>query len=112
MASATWSTQQLAEFVAAVSAAESEAAAALAAVEHAAEAFDADVAAIVGGGEVVAAVGYRQAAAPVADLEAVTPGVAGCSLEVPGVGPCTAAAVALEHPPGATLVVARPEPTA
>jgi len=109
MASAAWSTQQLAEFVSAVSAAESEAAAALAAVEHAAEAFDADAAAIVSGGEVVASVGYPRGGAPVAELEAVRPGAAGCSLEVPGVGPCAAAAVALEHPPGATLVVARAE---
>jgi hypothetical protein len=46
-----WSAQLLAEFIAAVSAAETEAGAARAAVEHAAEALDADVAAIVGGGE-------------------------------------------------------------
>jgi hypothetical protein len=45
-----WSAQLLAEFIAAVSAAETEAGAARAAVEHAAEALDADVAAIVGGG--------------------------------------------------------------
>ena len=86
MAAATWSTQQLAEFVAAVSAAESEAAAALAAVERAAEALDADVAAIVVGGEVVAAVGYPRGAAPVADLEAVKPGVAGCRSRCPASG--------------------------
>jgi signal transduction histidine kinase len=108
MATATWSTQQLAEFVAAVSAADSEAAAALAAVERAAEALDADVAAIVAGGEVVAAIGYPDGTAPVADLEAVKPGFG--SLEVPGVGTCAAAAASLEHPPGATLIVARPGP--
>ena len=107
MASATWSTQQLAEFVAAVSAAESEADAALAAVERAAEALDADAAAIVAGGEVVAAVGYPLGAAPVAELEAVKPGAADGVLEVPGVGLCAATAVALEHPPGAALVIAR-----
>ena len=107
MASAAWSTQQLAEFVAAVTAAESEEAAALAVVERAAEALDADAAAIVGGGAVVAEVGYPRGTAPVADLEAVKPGVAGSLLEVPGVGPCATTAVALEHPPGSTLVVAR-----
>jgi hypothetical protein len=109
MTTAAWSTQQLAEFIAAVSTAESEAAAARAAVERAAEALDADVAAIVGG-ELVAAVGYPEGTAPVADLAAVQPGVRGCFLEVPGVGPCAAAAAALEHPPGATLVVARAGP--
>ena len=107
MAAATWSTQQLAEFVAAVSAAESEPAAALAAVERAAEALDSDAAAIVGGGKVLATVGFPRGAAPVADLEAVKSGRGDCSLEVPGVGPCAATAAALEHPPGATLVVAR-----
>ena len=107
MATAAWSTQQLAEYVAAVSAAENEAAAALAAVERAAEALDADAAAIVAGGEVVAQVGYPRGAAPVADLEAVQPGVADSSLDLPGVGKCAAAAATLEHPPGSTLVVAR-----
>ncbi len=109
MGTAVWSTQQLAEFVASVSSADSEAAAALAAVERAAEALDADVAAIVAGGEVVAAVGYPEGAAPAPDLEAVKPGVVGRSLEVPGIGPCVAAAATLEHPPSATLVVARRE---
>ena len=105
-----WSTQQLAEFVAAVSGAESETAAALAAVERAVEALDADAAAIVAGGEILAQVGYPGGAATVADLEAVRPGIAGSSLKLPGVGKCTAAAASLEHPPGATLVVARPGP--
>ena len=112
MGTSAWSTQQLAEFVAAVSTAESETSAAIAAVERAAEALDADVAAIVGGGELVAAVGYPDGAAPVDELEAVKPGPAEAALEVPGVGRCVAAAAALEHPPGATLVVARPAPDA
>ena len=107
MASAAWSTQQLAEFVAAVTAAESEEGAALVAVEQAAEALDADAVAIVAAGAVVAMVGYPRGAVPVAALQAVRPGVVGSSLEVPGVGACGATAVALEHPPGSTLVVAR-----
>jgi signal transduction histidine kinase len=107
MAATAWSTQEWAAFVAAVSAADSEASAALAAVERAAQALDADVAAIVDGGEVLAAVGYPQGAAPVAELEAVTPGVGGSFLEVPGAGMCPAAAATLEHPPKAKLVVAR-----
>jgi signal transduction histidine kinase len=102
-----WSTQQLAEFLAAVSSRETEASAALAAVERAAEALDAEVAAIVCGDELVAAVGYGDGAAPVADLCSVVPG-GGCSvLAVPGVGPCRATGVSLEHPPGGILVVAR-----
>ena len=63
-----WSTQQLAEFIAAVSTCETEASAALAAVEWAAEALDAEVAAILGGGEVLAAVGYPEGTAPAAEL--------------------------------------------
>ena len=107
MASATWSTQQLAEFVAAVSAATNEPDAAVAAVERVAEALEADAVAIVAGHEVVAQVGYPSGEAPAAELGAVVSAAAGYSLEVPGVGPCRALAVALEHPPGAKLVVAR-----
>jgi signal transduction histidine kinase len=107
-----WSAQLIAEFIAAVSTAGTEAAAARATVEHAAEALDADVAAIVRGGELVAAVGYPEGRAPVAELQSVRPGVAGAWLEVPGVGPCAAAAATLEYPPGATLVLARAEPEA
>ena len=105
-----WSMLQLPEFVAAVSVAETEDAAAVVAVQRAAEALDAHVAAIVGGGAVVAAVGYPDGAAPLADLEAVRPGVRGSALDVPGVGTCAAAAASLDHPPGTTLVVARPDP--
>ena len=110
MDASAWSTQQLAEFIAAVSAAETRPAAARAAVERAAEALDADVAALVARDELVAVVGYPQGRAPVAELTAVRPGVADCRLDVPGVGSCPAAAATLEHPPGATLVVARQGP--
>jgi len=103
-----WSTQQLGEFLAAVSSKETEASAALAAVEGAAEALDAEVAAIVCDGALVAAVGYPEEATPVAELESVCAG--GSQLEVPGVGACPAVTVALEHPPGAVLIVARSSP--
>ena len=108
MRTSGWTPQQLAEFVVAVSAAETEASAALTAVERAAEAFDADVAAIVSGDDVVAAVGYPEGTAPVADLKAVRPGDEASRLDVPGAGRCRAAAAPLDQPPGATLVVARP----
>ena len=58
----------LAEFVAAVSIAESESAAAVAGVDRAAEALDAVVAAIVCHGEIIAAIGYRDATAPSDEL--------------------------------------------
>ena len=110
MGTSGWSTQQLAEFVEAVSAAESEESAAVTAVERAAEALDADVAAIVCGGELMAAIGYPDGTAPVDELEEVRPGLEGSELEVPGLGACAAAAALLEHPPGASLVIARMAP--
>jgi signal transduction histidine kinase len=107
MPAAQWSTQQLAEFVAATSTADTEPSAAIVAVERAAEALDAEVAAIVCDGAIIAAVGYPEGMRPVADLESVTPGSRGGELLVPGMGPCPAAAAPFEPPPGGTLVVAR-----
>ena len=106
MSASLWSTQQLAEFLAAVSLAGTEAAAAQATVEHCAEELDAEVAAIVCGDFLLASVGYPESRAPVAELAAVTPGVGG-ELAIPGLGACLATAVRLEYPPGARLVVAR-----
>jgi signal transduction histidine kinase len=106
MSTSLWSTQQLAEFLAAVSTCVTETSAALAAVEWAAEAMDAEVAAIVCGGEVLAAVGYPEGAAPADELSSVAAGGSG-QLAVPGVGACPATGVALEHPPGAVLVLGR-----
>ena len=107
MTNEAWSTHQLAEFVACVSACQTEAAAARAAVERAAEALDADVAAIVCGGELIAAVGYAEATKPAGDLTRIRPGAPDSWLDVPGAGRCPAAAAALAYPPGATLVLAR-----
>jgi signal transduction histidine kinase len=106
-APAGWSTQQLGEFLAAVSCCETAASAALEAVERAAETLDAEVAAIVvAGGEILASVGYPAGSAPVGDLDAAAAGRRR-ELPVPGIGPCPAVAVPLDHPPGATLIVAR-----
>lgn len=102
-----WSTQLLGQFVAAVSAAETERAAARAAVEQAAEALDADVAALVCGGQLLASIGYPDGAAPVAEIGRVHTGAVDAHLTVPGLGRCAATAAALEHPPGARLIVAR-----
>jgi signal transduction histidine kinase len=108
MDGSTWSTQQLAEFIASLSACTTEAAAARAAVERAAEALDAEVAAITAGGEVLAAVGYAEGTEPVDELLRIRPGARGLRLRVPGIGWCAAAADELSYPPGATLVLARP----
>jgi hypothetical protein len=80
-----WSTQQLAEFLAAVSSSATEASAALTAVERAAETLDAQMAAIVCGDELVASVGYPEGAAPAADIAAA---VESGLLHVPGAGAC------------------------
>ena len=96
MGTSAWSTQQLAEFVVAVCAAGSETSAAIAAVERAAEALGADGAAIVCGSEVISAIG---------DLD----GTATAELECSGAAVSPMAA-SLEHPSGATLVIARGEP--
>jgi signal transduction histidine kinase len=106
MPTSVWSTQQLAEFLASISTCRTEASAALAAVEWAAEALDAEIAAILCRGEVLAAVGYPEGAAPAAELSAVTAGGGGV-LAVPGFGTYPATGVALEHPPGGILVLAR-----
>jgi signal transduction histidine kinase len=103
----SWPAQQLAEFIAGVTDAETETTAACTAVERAAEALDADVVAIVCGGELVAAVGYPEDSVPVGQLERVRPGAADSWLDVPDASRCAATAAALEYPPGATLVVAR-----
>jgi signal transduction histidine kinase len=108
MASAAWSTQQLAEFVASVSPCTTEASAARAAVERAAEVLDAEVVAIVAGGELLAAVGYAEGTEPVDELKRIRPGAPDSRLKVPGAGWCAVSAVGLAYPPGATLVLARP----
>src|SRR5206468_7420305 len=61
------------------------------------------------GGEVIASVGYPAGRVPAGDLDAVAAGRRR-ELAVPGVGPCPAVAVPLDHPPGAALVVARSGP--
>ena len=107
MPASTWSTQQLAEFVAAITVTDSDESAATVAVERSAEALDAEVSAIVLGGTLVAAVGYPEGGAPVAEIESLRPGASEAVLTVPGSGMCPAVATALEDPVGGTLVVAR-----
>ena len=108
MRTSGWSTQQLAEFVTALSGAPDERSAATIAVERAAEAFDADLAAIICDGVMLAAVGCAEERAPIADLERVCKNPGRNPLDVPGVGRCAADVATLEYPPGGALIVARP----
>jgi diguanylate cyclase (GGDEF)-like protein len=101
-----WSTQQLTEFLAAVSACPDEQAAVGAAVERAAEALEAEAGAVVLGGRLAAAIGFPDGAAPEADLVAVAQGGAG-PLELPGVGACATATAQLQGSPPGWLLVAR-----
>jgi hypothetical protein len=116
--SSGWHAQQIAEFLAAVSAYEDEAAALEGAVERAAEAMEAEVAAVVGGGAVLASVGFRAGNVPVDELVTLSAGRgAGAAvaespllggppvLHVPGVGYCATVAVPVDCT--TTLLVAR-----
>jgi diguanylate cyclase (GGDEF)-like protein len=101
-----WSTQQLAEFVVAVSSAEDEDEAVRVAVERAAEALEAEVGALLAGPRVVAAIGYPPGAAPAAALFAATR-EAGATVAVPGLGECPAVCAPVEGEPAGSLVLAR-----
>ncbi|MDX6225082.1 MAG: hypothetical protein QOE64_1458, partial [Frankiales bacterium] len=83
----SWSTQQLAEFVAAVSAAGTREELIRGAVELATEALEGEVGALVDDTGVRASFGYSAGQAPVEALSALT-GADGESLEVRGVGSC------------------------
>src|SRR5919106_3469257 len=99
-----WSTQQLTEFLAAVSTCQDEHAAIRVAVERAAEALESEAGAVVRGGRLVAAIGFPDGQAPEADLVSVAQGGRGL-LDLPGMPACnTAVAVLEEHPPGQLLV--------
>ena len=84
---ASWSTQQLTEFVALVGAFEDEDAAIRGAIERAAEALEAEVAAVIRGGALCASIGFAIEDVPVEELIAAAAGERP-TLEVPGVGPC------------------------
>jgi len=103
----SWSTQQLAEFVAAVSSYADEAATVAGAVERAAEAFEVETAALVAGGRVVASVGFPLGKVPEeALLSAVEAGVGSSSVSLGILGPATAAVASVDEAEGAWLLVA------
>ncbi|HEX2039798.1 MAG TPA: EAL domain-containing protein [Acidimicrobiales bacterium] len=101
----TWSAQQLAEFLAVVSAFPDEHSALLGALERAAEAVEAEVAALVRGDEVVVAVGFPLGRVPTDDVVRVARSQG--DLDVPGVGRCVVARIPIDEPLAATLVLAR-----
>ncbi len=106
MEASTWSAQQLAQYLAAVSAHDEESRAVRNAVELAAEAFEAEAAAVVVVGAVLASIGFPTGSAPVDAL--VDAGRHGVALEVPGAGPCHTMRVPLALPEGdAAMVLAR-----
>jgi diguanylate cyclase (GGDEF)-like protein len=89
-----WWTQQLAEFLSAVSSADDAAEARRRAIERAAEALDAELGALVAGGRVLASLGFPAAKAPEDELlrlaeeapdRAELPGFGSCRLAVAGV---------------------------
>jgi diguanylate cyclase (GGDEF)-like protein len=104
--SGSWSTEQLTEFLAAVSSLTSVQDASSAAAERAAEALDAEIGAVVCSGRVTSSLGFADGAA---DEEALVRAAAGevDALELDGVGRCRAAAARIESEADAWLVVAR-----
>lgn len=106
---ASWSTQQLSEFVAVVSGADDAALAMRSGVEMAAAALDADAVALVRDYELAHAIGWPAGQAPAETIRAV-PHVRGAeppTLPVPGMGAVPAACAQLGDDPGAWLVVGR-----
>jgi diguanylate cyclase (GGDEF)-like protein len=102
----SWSTQQLAEFLAVVSSFTDQRSAIRGAIERAAEALEAEVAALVREGAVEASIGFPAGEVDEAELVAVAEG-RHPRLEVSGVGSCGVASVPLEDTPPGRLVVAR-----
>jgi diguanylate cyclase (GGDEF)-like protein len=100
----SWSTQQLAEFVVAVSEAQDEAVALRVAVERAAEALDADAAAIVRDGELRHSIGWPAGHAPAAQLASLQ---GAGSVHVPSLGDIAATVAPLGADQGGQLIVAR-----
>jgi diguanylate cyclase (GGDEF)-like protein len=95
MSGETWSTQQLAEFLAVVSSVPEPAAALREAVERAAEALEAEIGAVVQDGAVTASVGFPAGAVPEEALIALATS-GGDAADLPGLGPCRVTIAPLE----------------
>jgi diguanylate cyclase (GGDEF)-like protein len=105
---ASWSTQQLAEFLVAVSSFPDEETATRGAIERAAEAFEAEVGALVRE-RVVTSIGYPLGSVPEAELVAAAKGEAN-SLEIPGAGVGAILTVPLEDELPGRILLMRSEP--
>ena len=106
MALGAWSTHQLTEFLAAVSGSGDEQAATIEAIERAAEALEAELGAIVRAGSVVASVGFPRGRVPSEQLVELAAGAID-RLELPGIGVCSTAVVALDDDSSGRFVLAR-----
>jgi signal transduction histidine kinase len=101
-----WSTQQLAEFLEAISGLSDEREVMRVGVERAAEAFDAEIGVLVGTHRVEAAVGFGPGVPVPSELSSLTPGSASM-LQVEGLGPCFTIAVPIEDIQPRVLILAR-----
>ncbi|MHB8340820.1 MAG: putative bifunctional diguanylate cyclase/phosphodiesterase [Mycobacteriales bacterium] len=104
-----WSTQQLAEFVCAMSEIDAVDALLREAVEQAAEAVEAEVGALVASGAVAVCYGFAPSRIRAPELLAVAGGTHP-TLEVPGVGRCLVLTAPCEQLAGGQLLVARSGP--
>ncbi|HEX8856409.1 MAG TPA: EAL domain-containing protein [Thermoleophilaceae bacterium] len=101
-----WSTQQLVEFLAAVSSFGDEGAATRGGAERAAEALEAEVAAVVRDDRVVTSVGFPPGEVPEQELLEVARGTRR-DVGVPGLGVCEAVRAPLDESVPGTLIVSR-----
>ena len=102
----TWSTHHVAEFLAVLSSSETQQAAIAVGVERIAESFDAEVCAYRSAAGIDAAVGFTPGRVPVAALLAATDDGAS-TLQLPGIGTCTAVTVPVGSGLDSQIVVAR-----
>jgi diguanylate cyclase (GGDEF)-like protein len=102
----SWSTQQLVEFLAAVSSLRDEEGATRIGVERAAEALEAEVGALVRDGEVVTSIGFPTGKTPADVLVQVAEGKRN-GLELPGLGVLATAVVSVEEGSDDAIVLAR-----
>jgi diguanylate cyclase (GGDEF)-like protein/PAS domain S-box-containing protein len=106
MSAPGWSTRQLAEFLEAISAVADAATARRAALDRVSEGLGAEVAAIVSEEGVLVSVGLEPEQVSAAALEAVREGRSKL-IEVPGLGRCHAASIAVPTQAETALIVAR-----
>jgi signal transduction histidine kinase len=102
----SWSTQQLAEFLAVVASFGDERSAIQGALERTAEALEAEVAVLLRKNYVEASIGFAAGKVDANAVQAVADGATG-TIEVEGLGACDALAMSLEDRRGRQMVVAR-----